>query len=121
MNFIVDKDGIRTSETDNRYEQTRRRITKFRHKQDMSDKEIIGYLAEEIQQYRKRIRKQEDYIRELNNKQTVSSSDTREDTDIEEIETINKFADGRLIQSINNYKYRENTCPEIKIGLHPSG
>ncbi len=31
-----------------------------------------------------------------------------EQDDIQEIETINRFADGRLVQTITNYKYKEN-------------
>jgi len=40
-----------------RYEETRRRITRFRNGYNISDREIIEYLAEEIEQNRERIRK----------------------------------------------------------------
>lgn len=65
MEFIVNKDGIRIKEeTKNKYEQTRKRITKFYNKYDMSDKEIIEYLIKEIEQYRERIQKQEEHIKQ---------------------------------------------------------
>lgn len=75
--------------------------------------------------YRSRIKKGK-YLNELKNKETILNKDRIklkeiEDEDIQEIEMINKFADGRLIQSITNYKYKENTCPEIELGLHSSG
>lgn len=107
-----------------RYEDTKRRIMSISNKYKMiSDKEIIEYLAEEIEYYRERIKKQEEYIKEFKNKQTVldiredrielKEIEQVEDEDIKEIETINKFVDGRLIQSISNYKYKEteSTCP----------
>ena len=41
-----------------RYEETRRRITRFKNQFDISDREIIESLAEEIEQYRNRIKEQ---------------------------------------------------------------
>lgn len=72
-----DIDGIRISETDNnRYANTRKRLIRFAHNEYISDKEIIEYLAEEIEQYRERIRKQEDTIKELNkNKESIDVID----------------------------------------------
>lgn len=111
----------------NKYKETRKRVTRFKSNYNMSDKEIIEYLAEEIEQYRGRIRNQEEYIKELENKQTIlnikedkvelKEIEQVEDKDVKEIETINKFADGRLIQSISNYKYKEteSTCQKIEL------
>ncbi len=54
-----------------KYAETRKRVSKFKNMFDISDKEIIEYLAEEIEQDRDRIRKQEEYIKELHNKQRM--------------------------------------------------
>lgn len=101
----------------NEYEKTRRRVSRFKNQFNISDKEIIEYLAEEIEYYRNKIGKQEEYIKELQNKTTVldlrdnktelQEIEEIEDNDIKEIETINTFADGKLIQTITKYKYRE--------------
>lgn len=34
---------------------------------------------------------------------------------------IEQYRDEIRKQGISNYKYKENTCPEIELGLHPSG
>lgn len=68
---MISRDGIRISaslEKEDRYTETRKRIARFRNQFSISDKEIIEALAEEIEQYRDRIRCQEEYINELNNK-----------------------------------------------------
>lgn len=114
MKFIVDKDGIKIEETiNNRYEQTRIRVTRHYNNRNMSDKEIIETLADEIEQYRERIQKQEEYIKQLQDKQIQSevveldTTDETTDDNIKEMTTTNIFANGKLIQSTTNYKYTE--------------
>lgn len=126
MEYRIDIDGARISEMiHNRYEETKRRLIKFNNKYRLaSDKEIIEYLAEEIEQYRNRIEKQQEYIEKLKNKQTIldiredktelKEIEQIEDDNIQEIEIINKFADGRLIQSISNYKYKDKPKDKLK-------
>ena len=90
-----------------KYEETRKRVSRFKNTFEISDKEIIEYLAKEIEQYRERIRKQEEYINELKNKQTIL--EIREDrVELKEIETINKFANERLIETITKYNYKKH-------------
>ena len=59
----------------------------------------------------------------LNKKELLE--DEIENEDIDEIETTNMYASGKLLATTIKYKYREekeqSTCPEILIGLHPSG
>jgi hypothetical protein len=98
----------------NRYKETRRRITKFRNVFDMSDREIIEYLAEEIEQYRDRIKEQNRIIDELS-KITIQSEEVTLDTiedemmdkDITEIISTTQYTDGKPIQSKIEYKYKE--------------
>ena len=100
-----------------RYEETRRRITRFGNKFNISDREIIESLAEEIEQYRDKIRKQEEYIEELRRKEIIFNVKEEnielkeiqnvEDDEIKQIETTNIFADGKLIQSITKYHYED--------------
>lgn len=55
----------------NKYEQTRERVSNFYNNRNMSDREIIEYLAEEIKQYRDKIK----IITEtMENKQTTNES-----------------------------------------------
>lgn len=58
------------------------------------------------------------------NKKELSEEEIK-DKDIVEIETTNMYASGKLLVTTIKYKYREekkqSTCPEIPIGLHPSG
>ena len=99
----------------NRYKETRRRITRFRNVFDMSDREIIEYLAEEIEQYRDRIKEQNRIIDELS-KITIQSEEVTLDTiedelvdkDIIEIISTTQYVDGKPIQSKMQYKYKEN-------------
>lgn len=126
-----DIDGIRISETDNnRYVNTRKRLIGFTHNEYISDKEIIEYLAEEIEQYRERIRKQNEIIDELSRKEIQKEEveldttyDEVIDEDITEIISTTHYADGKPIISRMEYKYKESnnkqeesTCPPIKIG-----
>lgn len=114
-----------------RYEETRRRITRFRNGFNISDREIIESLDEEIEQYRNRIKEQNRIIDELH-KKTIQSEevilDTTEDElvdkDIIEIISMTQYADGRPIETKMKYKYKEdneeeNTCPPIVPELRP--
>ena len=53
----------------NKYKETRKRICRFKGSNDLSDKNIIEYLAEEIEGYREKIRHLEDYIDKIKEKQ----------------------------------------------------
>ena len=53
----------------NKYKETRKRICRFKGNNDLSDKNIIEYLAEEIEGYREKIRHLEDYIDKIKEKQ----------------------------------------------------
>ena len=74
-------------------------------------KKIIECLAEEIKQYRGRIQEQNRLIDELHNK-TIQSKEMEliesVDEDIVEITTITKYADGKPIQTVMQYKYKED-------------
>ena len=101
-------------EKQSKYEQTRRRVTNYHNNRNISDKEIIESLANEIEQYRERIQKQEEYIKQLQDKQIESkvvewdtTEDETVDKDIIEIISITQYADGKPIQSKIEYKYKE--------------
>ena len=113
-----------------RYEETRKRLTRFRNQIYMSDKEIIEYLAEELEYYRDKIKTQELYIKKIQKKAiTLGEQCDRiglkfiekvDSNNIQEKETINVYADEKLIQSIIKHKYKEklqeaNTPPKISI------
>lgn len=108
-----------------RYEETRRRITRFRNRFNISDREIIESLAEEIEQYRNRIKEQNRIIDELH-KRTIQSEEVILDTtkdelvdkDIIEIISTTQYVNGKPIETKMKYKYKEdneeeNTCPQI--------
>ena len=102
-------------EEQSKYEQARIRVTRHYNNRNMSDKEIIELLAEEIEQYREKIQKQEEYIKQLQDRQIqgeVLELDTTEDEvvdkDIIEIISTTQYADGKPIQSKIEYKYKEN-------------
>lgn len=59
-----DVDDLVLRQTVDRYIQTRERITKFKDR-NMSDKEIIEFLSEEIEQYRTRINNLERIVKGL--------------------------------------------------------
>ena len=101
-------------EKQSKYEQTRRRVANYHNNRNISDKEIIESLANEIEQYRERIQKQEEYIKKLQDKQIESevvelntTEDETVDKDIIEIISITQYADGKPIQSKIEYKYKE--------------
>lgn len=88
----------------NLYEETKKRVIRCKHNRNISDKEIIEELAIEIQQYRKRIESLNNAIDELLEEQ----KETEEDTDIEIIESITRYADNKPIEQITKYKYKED-------------
>ena len=108
-----------------RYQKTRDRVTKFKHNYSMSDKEIIEFLDDEIRQYRNRIQEQEKTIKELQEKQTIESeivelkvAEPKEteviNEDIEEIETTNMYASGKLLATTITYKYKDKPKDKLK-------
>lgn len=103
-----------TKQEQSKYEQTRIRVIRHYNNRNMSDKEIIELLADEIEEYRNRIRNQEEYIMQLQGRQIqgkVVELDTTEETvdkDIIEIISITQYADGKPMQSKMEYKYKEN-------------
>lgn len=89
----------------NKYKETRKRICRFKGRNDLSDKDIIEYLTEEINDYRSKIEKLEEHIDKLNEKQI---EDTRlEDKDVIEITSTTQFADGKPIATTMKYKYKD--------------
>ena len=77
-NIIINRD---------RYKETRNRIKICRNNNDISDREIVEYLAEEIEQYRNRIKEQNRIIDELSERQIQSEEvvlDTTENDLIDE-------------------------------------
>lgn len=58
----------------NKYEQTRERIERYSGKHSISDKEIIEYLADEIEQYRNKIRQLQESIEKKKNIDTEIST-----------------------------------------------
>ena len=113
MNNIDDLVLIR--KTTNKYEQTRKRVTQDSRYRNCSDKEIIEYLADEIEQYRDRIKNQQRIIYESikNNIQSEgvvldTTDDELVDEDIIEIISTTQYAEGKPIISKLEYKYKEN-------------
>lgn len=53
----------------NDYSETRKRICRFKGSNNLSDKDIIEYLGEEINAYRSKIQKLEEQINKLNEQQ----------------------------------------------------
>lgn len=88
-----------------KYKSTRDRITRFKHNYDMSDKEIIEFLDDEIFQYRETIGRQEEIIKELRDKQNpiskVHKELSKKDKEIEEYKQIlRKIIEGQDIFSV---------------------
>lgn len=84
MEFIQTADDILIngkSILNNKYEKTRKRICRFKGRNDLSDKDIIEYLSEEIDGYRSKINKLEEHIDKLKEKQI-------EDTKLEENDSM---------------------------------
>lgn len=104
----------------NKYEATRNRVTKFKSNRNMSDRDIIEFLDDEILQYRKTIKEQRNIIEELQNKQETTDK-TYEvlkglKVEVKEIkgtiENINTYKENYYA---DNMKYYEQTSYEIEI------
>lgn len=82
-----------------RYKRTRARISRFYNSKDISDKEIIELLAEEIEQYRnrienlERINKEKEIITERNTFRCAEDDGTGKD-----YEVVKWYDDGVLIK-----------------------
>ncbi len=112
-------DDFLLRETTNKYEQTRKRVTQYSRYRNCSDKEIIEYLADEIEQYKDRIKNQQRIIDELskNNIQSEevvldTTDDELVDENIIEIISTTQYAEGKPIISKMEYKYKENKLPD---------
>ena len=109
----MDVDNI--EEKKSKYYDTRKRISIFKNVFEISDREIIEKLADEIEQYRKRIQEQNNMIDELS-KKTIHSEECILDTadelidqDIVEIISTTQYGDGKPIQSKIEYKYKDTS------------
>lgn len=101
-------------ENKSRYEYERERISKKKYDRrisSISDKEIIKKLSEEMDYYRDKIKV---LTEQLESKVTSDNiTESKEglevsilDDDIVEIETINKYADNKVYETITRYKYK---------------
>lgn len=87
----------------NKYEQTRRRITRFKNNYNMSDKEIIEALIEEIEQDGNKIQVLTNQLESKEKKRGTSIKT------IEYISTINVDSNTVLIFSIDGKLYSEDS------------
>lgn len=71
MRIEINVDGI-TIKKDDSYIETKERIKRVTNNRNISDKEIIELLADEIEQYRNKIKNQKEYIKQLQYKQIKS-------------------------------------------------
>ena len=96
-----------------RYIKIKKRLGNFCDIKNMSDKEIIEVLDREIEQYRERIENQKRIIDELSKREIKSEEmildETGEvlDEDIAEIETNTIYANGKPVEIITKYKYKQ--------------
>lgn len=107
-------------DNNSQYSKARRRFYNIYHR-DISDKEIIQELCREIDYYRDKIElltkvhrenvdcinKQDKMIEEYQEvlKKVEEGNDNTDD--IKEIETISMYADGKVIETITRYKYKQ--------------
>lgn len=81
-----------------RYEETRKRVTRFCGNRNMSDKEIIEFLSDEIEQYRERIRQYKE-SKDINTERNTFHCGI--DGGIGKDYTVTSFyADGELIKEV---------------------
>ncbi len=77
-------DDLVLREKISKYEQTRKRVEKCHRQHSISDKEIIEYLADEIEQYRNKIKQQTRIIDNLSkltsNEQKIKNIETERNT-----------------------------------------
>lgn len=106
MEFIQDKDGIRIWGIDkNEYEKTRKRLTTFTRNKYISDKDIIELLTEEIKQYREKIHKQEEFIKQFHKENKTHEIDTERnifscgiDGGVRDYSVTSYYKNGQLIK-----------------------
>ena len=103
-----------------KYKSTRDRVTKFKHNYNMSDKEIIEFLDNEIREYRDTIEKQSKVIKELQDKQKTTSGAYEELKGLEvELNGIKGTIENIELHKVNYYadnlKYYEEVFYEIEI------
>ena len=115
--------NLNTIDNNSQYSKAWRRFYNMYHR-DMSDKEIIQELCNEIDYYREKIElltkvhrenvdcinKQARTIQEYQEilKKVEEEKGLYDDTDdIKEIETISMYADGKVIETITKYKYKQ--------------
>ena len=116
-----------------KYEQTRKRVTRFYNNRCMSDSEIIECLAEEIEQYRTRIHDLERIAKGLDGLNRVGEVTSESNTyhcgvdggTGEDFVVTRWYEDGVLIKEeikpckdIKKEETDENDCPPIEIGMH---
>ncbi len=102
----------------NNYLETRKRVCRFKGNKDLSDKDIIEYLGEEIDEYRSKIRKLEEIIEEYQGQYQLTDSKTEKNLAVEIlngmcIEEIRTYDKGKLISSTKRYKYKDDIQEEI--------
>lgn len=83
-------------------------------------------MEDKVQQLIREVQQLKENIEELKGIQCegtiLETEEILEDKDIIEIVSTTKYAEGKPIVSIIEYKYKEteSTCPPIELGLHPS-
>lgn len=104
-----------------KYGKARKRISLFKNTYNISDREIIEALEEEIEGYRKKIMKQTAVIEELHQSIRQSKTDTVDitedelmDKDVIEIESTTQYADGKTIKTTMKYKYKDDINKNIE-------
>jgi len=111
-----------------RYEKEKRRLSLIMNMKKASDKDIIEYLSEEIEQYREKIARMEKDIfetktsnqirklcglKEIQNEHTTDNEDELEDKNII-MQTTSLYADGRLRETTTRYTYKDEQEAEQK-------
>ncbi len=108
-------DDLVLRENVSKYEQTRKRLSNMDSKYKFcSDKEIIEYLAEEIEQYRNRIDNQKRIIDNLSkvkeNEEKIDYSQNLKELQekaIKEIITTDFLREGEIVKTITQYKFED--------------
>ena len=102
------------------YKQTRDRITRFKNNYNLSDKEIIEFLDDEIREYRDMIGRQRKIIEELQDKQETTPEVHQElkglKVELNGIKgTIESIKPYKVSYYADNLKYYEEVFYEIEI------
>lgn len=112
--------GLNIIDNNSQHSKTKRRFYNMYHR-DMSDKEIMQELCKEIDYYRYKIElltkvhrenvdcinKQDRTIEEYKEVLKMVEEGNYNTDDIKEIETISMYADGKVIETITRYKYKQ--------------